>query len=329
MEVRILSAEDVRQALPMSIAVEAMKEAYVQLSREQVSMPLRSRIDVTQHNGLTLFMPALLHDTQDMAIKIVSVFPDNIENNIATINAIVVALDAKTGIPMAIIEGASLTAIRTGAASGAATDLLARRDSKTLAIFGSGVQARTQLEAVCTVRSIEQVWVFSLDKPGAREFVDEMTGRGPIPDRITIVESPTAAIAEADVICTATTSSTPVFNGKELKSGTHINAVGSFTPEMQELDAETVKKSRVVVDAIDAALDEAGDLIIPINQGLITPDWIHAELGDIVTGEKPGRTSSDQITLFKSVGLAVQDAISAGRALSRAIEASLGQIISL
>jgi alanine dehydrogenase len=329
MEVRILNTEEVRQALPMSIAVEAMKEAYAQLSRGQVSMPLRSRVDVTQHNGVTLFMPAMLHDTQDMAIKIVSVFPDNIKNNIATINAIVVVLDAKTGIPMAIMEGASLTAIRTGAASGAATDLLARRDSKTLAIFGSGVQARTQLEAVCTVRSIEQVWVFSLDKPGAREFVDEMAGRSPIPNLITIVESPTAAIAEADVICTATTSSTPVFDGKELKSGTHINAVGSFTPEMQELDAETIKKSRVVVDAIEAALDEAGDLIIPINQGLITPDWIHAELGDIVTGEKPGRTSSDQITLFKSVGLAVQDAISAGRALSRAIEVSLGQIISL
>jgi ornithine cyclodeaminase/alanine dehydrogenase-like protein (mu-crystallin family) len=156
-----------------------------------------------------------------------------------------------------------------------------------------------------------------------------MAGRDPIPNRITIVENPTAAIAEADVICTATTSSTPVFDGKELKSGTHINAVGSFTPEMQELDAETVKKSRVVVDAIEAALDEAGDLIIPINQGLITPDWIHAELGDIVTGKKPGRTSSDQITLFKSVGLAVQDAISAGRALSRTKEAGLGQIVHL
>lgn len=329
MEVRILNADEVRQALPMSVAVEAMKEAYAQLSREQVSMPLRSRIDVTKHNGVTLFMPAMLHDTQDMAIKIVSVFPDNVENNLTTINAIVIALDARTGIPMAIMEGASLTAIRTGAASGAATDLLARQDSRTLALFGSGVQARTQLEAVCTVRPIEQVWVFSLDKPGAREFVDEMAGRDPIPTRITIVETPSTAIAEADVICTATTSSTPVFDGKEIRSGTHINAVGSFTPEMQELDAETVKRSRVVVDEKKAALDEAGDLIIPINQGLITSDWIHAELGEIVTGEKSGRTSIDQITLFKSVGLAVQDAIAAGRALGRAKEADLGQIIQL
>jgi ornithine cyclodeaminase len=329
MEVRVLNAGEVRQALPMSIAVEAMKEAFAQLSRGQASMPMRSRIDVTKQEGITLFMPALLHDSQDMAIKIVSVFPRNVDSNLATINAVVVVIDAKTGIPIAILEGASLTAIRTGAASGAATDLLARPDSRSVAIFGSGVQARTQLEAVCTVRSIEQVWVFSLDKPGARGFANEMAGRGPIPNRINIAESPRAAIVEADVICTATTSSTPVFDGTELKPGTHINAVGSFTPDMQELDVETIKKSLLIVDSIEAALDEAGDLIIPINQGLITTDWIHAELGDIVIGKKSGRDNPDQITLFKTVGLAVQDAISARRALRRAEEIDLGQIINL
>lgn len=329
MEIRVLTAKDIRKALPMVKAIAAMKEAYAQLSSGQASVPLRSQIDVPQHGGITFFMPALLHDTQDMAVKIVSVFPRNLEKGLATINAVVIALNPETGQPIAVMEGASLTAIRTGAASGAATDLLARANARSVAIFGSGVQARTQLEAVCTVRPIEQAWVFNLDKPGANAFAEEMAGHGPIPKQITIVESPRAAIAEADVICTATTSSTPVFDGKELQPGTHINAVGSFTPDMQEIDAETVKKAFVIVDSREAVLAEAGDLIIPIEQGEISAEWIHAELGEIITGRKPGRTVADQITLFKSVGIAAQDAIAASRALAGAEEAGLGKLICL
>ena len=329
MEIRVLTAKDIRKALPMASAIVAMKEAYAQLSNGQASIPLRSHIDVTQHDGIAFFMPALLHDTQDMAVKIVSVFPRNLEKGLATINAIVIALNPETGQPIAVMEGASLTAIRTGAASGAATDLLARANASSVAIFGSGVQARTQLEAVCTVRPIEQVSVFSLDEPGVKAFVDEMAGRGPIPKQITIEEKPSAAIAEADVICTATTSSSPVFDGKELKPGTHINAVGSFTPDMQEIDAETVKKALVIVDSREAALAEAGDLIIPIEQGEINAEWIHAELGEIVAGRKPGRTGAEQITLFKSVGIAAQDAIAASRALAGASEAGIGELIYL
>ena len=329
MEIRVLSAEEVQQALPMSVAIEAMKEAYTQLSNGQASVPLRSRINVTQHEGITFFMPALLHNTQDMAVKIVSVFPRNPDKGLATITAVVIALNSETGQPIAVLEGASLTAIRTGAASGAATDLLARENTRSVAIFGSGVQAKTQLEAVCTVRSIEQVWVYSLDEPGAKSFISEMAGYGPIPTDISLVDRPNEAISNADVICTATTSSTPVFNGSELKPGTHINAIGSFTPTMQEIDTETVRKARVVVDSREAALAEAGDLIIPIEQGVITADWIYAELGEIVSGERPGRIDSVQITLFKSVGVAVQDAVAASRALIGAEEAGLGQIIHL
>jgi len=329
MEIRMLTTEDIKKALPMVHAIAAMKEAYAQLSSGQASVPLRSHIDVTQHDGITFFMPALLHNTQDMAVKIVSIFPRNLERGLATISALVIALNPETGQPIAVMEGASLTAIRTGAASGAATDLLAQADARSVAIFGSGVQARTQLEAVCTVRPIEQVSVFSLDNPGAKAFVDEMAGRGLIPKQITIVENPSAAIAEADVICTATTSSTPVFDGKELKPGTHINAVGSFTPDMQEIDTETVKKALVIVDSRKAALAETGDLIIPIEQGEISAEWIHAELGEIVTGRKPGRTGADQITLFKSVGIAAQDAIAASRALTGAADAGIGKLIQL
>ena len=329
MEIRVLNAQEVRQALPMATAIEAMKEAYSQLSSGQACVPLRSRIDVTQHDGITLFMPALLHSSNDMAVKIVSVFPHNLDKGLPTINAIVIALDSETGQPIAVMEGASLTAIRTGAASGAATDLLALPEANSLAIFGSGAQARTQLEAVCTVRKIERVWVYSLDEPGAEVFVDEMAGHGPIPNDLKLVASPSEAIAEADVICTATTSSTPVFNGAELKPGTHINAIGSFTPDMQEVDIETILRSMVVVDSREAVLAEAGDLIIPIDKGVITAEWIHAELGEIINGAKSNRLDPNQITLFKSVGVAVQDAIAASRALKGAEVASLGQAIQI
>ena len=313
----------------MSQAIEAVKEAYAQLSAGGADLPLRSRIDVPEHQGTTFFMPAYLGSTADLAVKIVSVFPRNVAQGIPTIAAVVIVLDASTGRPTAILEGASLTAIRTGAASGAATDVLARPEAKRVAIFGSGAQARTQLEAVCTVRRIEGVRVFSLDPKGARSMAEELAGRGPVPSDVVVASTPDEAIADADIICTATTSETPVFRGADLKPGTHINAIGSYTPQMQEVDPTTILRSLVVVDSKEAVLAEAGDLLIPIEQGKMTPDVIHAELGEILNGDRHGRTSPEQITLFKSVGVAVQDAITAGRALARAKQLGLGQMIEL
>lgn len=313
----------------MHEAIEAMKEAYRQLSAGMASVPLRTRIEVTDREGVALFMPALLHTTGDLAVKIVSVFPKNVQRELPTIHAVVVAIDPDTGRPLALIEGGSLTAIRTGAASGAATDLLARSGARRVAIFGSGVQARTQLEAVCAVRDIEEACVYSIDTEGARAFAEEMAGVGPIPPQINVAGKPIEALAMADVICTATTSSTPVFSGRDLRAGTHINAVGAYTPEMQELDEHAVAQSYVVVDSREAVLAEAGDLMIPIQKGLIREDHIRAELGEIVSGDAQGRSTEDQITLFKSVGVAVQDAAAAGLALRRAEELGLGQVVEL
>jgi len=327
MEIRVLNAEQVRQALPMSAAVEAMKQAFGQLSSGAVALPLRSRIEV--ESSFSLFMPAYLKSSGDLAVNIVSVYPGNPDRGLPTIHAAVMVLASGTGKPVALMEGASLTAIRTGAASGAATDLLARPEASTVAIFGSGVQARTQLEAVCTVREIKQAWVISLDEPGMQAFVDEMAGKGPIPKDLRIASNPAQAVAQADVICAATTASQPVFAGSQLPAGTHINAVGSFTPSMQEIDSETIQRALVVVDSRQAALAEAGDLIIPIQRGDIREDWIKAELGEIVNGSHPGRTDAGQITLFKSVGVAVQDAAAASYALQGAIAADLGSRIEL
>jgi ornithine cyclodeaminase len=328
MEIRILTAQEVRSALPMAEAIDAVKEAYRQFSSGQATVPLRTRLEVPRYGGMALFMPASL-GSGEMGVKIVSVYPGNVERELPTIHALVVVLDSASGRPLALLEGGSLTALRTGAASGAATDILARADSRSVAIFGSGAQARTQLEAICTVRAIERVWIYSLDVPGAEAMVREMRGRAPVPKALSIVQSPSDAIKDADIVCTATVSSTPVFEGRQLRPGTHVNAIGSYTPEMQEIDAETVLRSLVVVDSREAVLAETGDLLVPIRRGLITPHWIHAELGEIIAGREPGRTSPGQVTVFKSVGLAVQDALAAGRALARAETQGLGQVIQL
>jgi alanine dehydrogenase len=324
MQLIILNAEEVRTALPMQAAIEAMKAAFAQLSAGDAQFPLRSKLDIEEFEGITLIMPAYLSETKDLAVKVVSVFPQNLAISEPTIYAAVLALDSATGRPQALMEGSALTAIRTGAASGAATDLLARADASVVGLFGSGIQARTQLEAVCNVRDVMNVRIFSLDRQGAEIFVQELAGRTPIPPQLEIVDNPAEAVQDADIICTATTSSRPVFSAEALKPGTHINAIGAFTPEMQEIGSDTIVQARIFVDSRGAALDEAGDLIIPLTEGIITEDHIVGELGEVVRGTIPGRTSEDEITLFKSVGVAVQDAIAAARALENAVALGLG-----
>ena len=332
MEVRLLSADDVRRALPMAEAIAGMKAAYAQLSAGQADMPLRSRVTVASQ-GTTLVMPAYLAGSDDLAVKIVSVFPGNSQRQEPVIYALVLALDAATGRPLALLEGGTLTAIRTGAGAGAATDVLARPDAAVVAIIGSGVQARTQLEAVCTVRPIQGVRVYSPTRAHAEAFAADMAGhgagRGPIPAAIEVIADADAAVRAADIICAATTSAVPVFSGAALKPGAHVNAIGSYTLAMQEVDAETIRRALVVVDSRAAALAEAGDLIIPLQAGVIHEGHIHAELGEILNGRKPGRTDPDQITYFKSVGVAAQDAVAARLALRQAIAQDLGTAVTL
>jgi ornithine cyclodeaminase/alanine dehydrogenase-like protein (mu-crystallin family) len=329
MELRILNANEVRQALPMIEAIAGMKAAFAQLSQGQAEVPLRSRVPVPAHNGVSIFMPAYLAESDDLAVKVVSVFPDNARRGQPVIYGLVLVLDASSGRPLALLEGGALTAIRTGAASGAATDLLARPDTAVAAIIGCGVQARTQLEAVCTVRPIQEVRVYSIDRAQAETFAAEMAGVGPIPLTVQVVDGPQAAVSEADIVCTATTSTTPVFHGRDLKPGAHVNAVGAYTPEMQEVDVETIRRSLVVVDSRASVLAEAGDLMIPLAAGEIQESHIHAELGEIVAGTRPGRTHSQQITTFKSVGVAVQDAVAARIALAGAARRNLGTLVEM
>jgi len=307
-----------------------MKRAYASLSDGKADAPLRTRLPIPPHNGLALFMPAYVQtdETEALAVKIVSIHPENPKRGLPYIHAAVLVLEAETGRAMALLEGGSLTAIRTGAGSGAAMDLLARKDSRVVAIFGAGVQGRTQLEAACTVRNIQSAWVYDANRESAEKFAAEMAGRGSVPRNLRAAESPAQAASEADIICTATTSTHPVFADADVKSGAHISAIGSYTPEMQEVPAETVTRAKIVVDSRSATLAETGDLLKPMQAGLFDETHIHAELGEIVLGRKPARTSESEITYFKSVGIAVQDAMAAQLALQNAEKMGLGQKVN-
>jgi len=322
MKLRLLSREDVRRALPMAKAIAAVRSAFAQLSTGQADVPVRVTLNVPRHQGVTLCMPGYLSKADQMAVKIVSVFNDNPTRGLPLIHALVVVLDAETGAPIAVMDGTTLTALRTGAASGVATDLLARPDAETVAIIGAGVQGRTQLEAVCAVRPIRAVWVYDLSPERAAVYADEMHRMLSIP--VKTATTPSEAVRQADVICTATTSTTPVCDDEDIRPGTHINAVGAYTPEMQEIPVETVLRAKVVVDQREASLAEAGDLLIPIQQGRMTAEHIYAELGEIAAGVRVGRASTDEITFFKSVGVAVQDVAAANAVLETAQAEGLG-----
>jgi ornithine cyclodeaminase len=319
MQIRILTHDDVQTALPMPEAIDIMKNAFGQLSAGNATVPLRSKI--SSDKGDTLLMPAYLRSSQDLGIKIVSIYKDNLSLGLPTVTAIAIVLDPQTGLPKALIDGDSLTAIRTGATGGLASELLSRRNSKTVALFGAGVQGRAQLQGVMTVRSITQVNLIDLSLSAAQKLADEISTWASAPT-VNLVSNPREAIQDADIIITATTSSDPVFNGNDLRPGTHITGVGSYTPQMREVDEITVGRAMIVVDSREACLSEAGDIIIP-------KAAIDAEIGEIINGFKKGRQTDHEITFFKTVGVAVEDAAAAAAILAEAEENGLGTVIEL
>jgi ornithine cyclodeaminase/alanine dehydrogenase-like protein (mu-crystallin family) len=276
-----------------------------------------------------LAMPASLPGLPALGAKLVSVFPQNRGTGRPVVQAVVALIDTHTGAPSAVIEGTSLTALRTGAATGLATDLLASRDAAIVTVFGAGAQARSQLEAVCAVRHVTQARVVARATEHAEAFakwaLDQPWIRGAT---VLAASSADVAVRGADIIITATTSATPVFPGRLGERGMHINAVGSFQSYTREVDSDLVARSLIVVDSRDAALAEAGDLVIPLKEGRIAGSETWAELGEVAAG-KGGRRQSDDITLFKSVGNAVQDLAVGALAVERAAAAGRGTRVPL
>jgi ornithine cyclodeaminase/alanine dehydrogenase-like protein (mu-crystallin family) len=323
--VLILSAEDVRRSLPMPAAIASQRRAFAALATGEAVLPLRTPVPVPSEEAVTLFMPARM--AGDLGAKVVSVFPRNPARGLEMIQGVLLLVDATTGRPLALMDAAQLTALRTGAVSGLATDLLARPDARTAAVLGSGVQAATQLLAVCAVRPIEQVRIFSRNPQHVAAFVRRMQPE--VKAVLRPASSAEEAVRDADVVCAATTSTSPVFSGADLRQGAHVNGVGSFTTEAQEVDADTVRRAgKVFVDHRGAALAEAGDVVIPLRQGLIGADDL-VELGAVVVGSHPGRTWPEAVTFFKSVGLAVQDVAAGAEVLRRARGLGLGVEVHL
>jgi len=325
----ILNANDVQRALPMSDAIAAMREAFTALTSRQAIVPPRSHFEIAEHHGVTLVMPAFVGgpaECQALAVKTVSLYDENQSRGLARIQAAVTLFEPNTGRPVALLDGGSLTAIRTAAAPGLATDLLARPESRRVAVFGAGVQSRQQILAMCSVRPIERVRVFAPTRSKVEALVAAM--RLELPDiQWETAENPGKAVEEADIICCASTSRRPVFSDADIAPGVHVNAIGSFQPTVVEVPAETVCRARVFVDSVEAAWEEAGDLIQPLLSARIDREHLAGELGALVQGQVAGREDVQQITLFKSVGIAAQDAVAARVAVANAREQGLGQTV--
>ena len=322
----ILTADDLRKAVPMEQAMESVASAFAQLSAGQADVPLRPHVAVPPEDGLLLVMPAYLAGSGALGVKLLTLFPHNAErHHLPTINALVLLFDTSNGLPLALMDGGWLTALRTGAASGVATRLLARQDARVLALFGAGAQALSQAWAVCVARPIERIWLVNRTRASAERLAEALRAFGaPIPGDVRVAASAREALGDADVVCCATASPTPLFDDADLRSGTHINGTGAYLPTMQEVPAATVARARIVVDQRGAAWAEAGDLVMPREQGLIDEGHIAGELGEVVAGRIAGRSDAAQITFFKSVGNAVQDVAVAQLAAGRARALGLG-----
>ncbi len=294
-EPRLIGAEELRARLPMAAAVDALETAFRTL--DAGGGPLRSTVETS--SGSLLLMPAF--GAAGVGVKLVTLTPSNPGRGVPYIQASYVLFDADTQSPEAVLDGAALTALRTGAVSGLATRHLARADAARLVLFGAGVQARAHLEAMCAVRPVSELIVVSRSRPAAESLVEDGLGRG-LAARVGDPD----AVADADLICTCTTSEDPVFDGSLLRPGVHVNAVGSHRPDARELDTETIRRGRVVVETRDVGLAEAGELAIPIAEGALAAGDVAADLAETVRGV-PVRRSPEDLTVFKSVGMAFED----------------------
>ena len=329
-DILILKESDISSMITMSDIIEADKEALSIYSSQKSNIPLRSNLDIPEYKGQCLFMNGYAAPAKALGVKIVSVYPENINKNLTSVPATMVLVDAETGMVNSLIDGTYLTRLRTGAISGLATDILARKDSKIFALFGTGGQAVTQLEAVLTVRKIEEVRVFDLFKDRAQEFAKKMSEKFSKKFNVKIIaaESSDKAVENADIITTVTTSKKPVFDASKVKKNAHINGVGSYTPEMQEIPGDIlVMANKIFVDTRDGAVNESGDLIKPIQSGLIKKEKINGELGEVINGVMKGRENDDEMTFFKTTGSAVLDLVAAQKIYEMAKAKKVGQMV--
>lgn len=333
MKILVLNKADMQKVFNAAKAIAADKEALSLYSAGKCNIPLRANLDVPEHNGQSLYMYGYAAPANALGVKIVCTYPNNIDKGIPSVPATMVLQNAETGETCSMMDGTYLTQVRTGAVAGLATDYLARKDSKVFAVFGTGGQAPGQIDAVLTVRpEIELVKLFDMNLERAAAFAEEMNARfaGKFKAKFVAAKTSAEAVEGADIITTCTTAKVPVFDGKLVKKGAHINGVGSYTPEMSEIDEYivTTAASKVYMDTPDAVA-ESGDFIKPINKGTFKAEQITGELGALINGEIVGRESDDEITFFETTGSAVLDIVCAQAIYESAVEMGIGQVIEL
>lgn len=321
---RFLSRKDVENVLSMNDAIYIIEKAFTDLANGRALMPLRTPIQVPQHNGLALFMPAYLAGMGALGTKVVTVYRDNlVKYDLPTVLGTILLFDEKNGVPLAIMEAGFLTAMRTGAVSGLATRLLARDNARVHTMFGTGGMARAHAWAVACVRHVEKLILYSIDSLEIRQIFRDSLAEI-LDAEIVLAEDPHAAVEEADIVTLITNAKDPIVKGDWFSPGTHINCAGAHDPEMREIDSKTVVRSKVICDLLETCKVEVGDFIIPIREGEWSWDRVHGSLGDVVIGEVKGRENDEEITLFKSVGLAIQDISTAFQVYQKAIEKNVG-----
>lgn len=302
--IKFLSSTDIRKLISMEEAINAMQQAFASYSEGTSRVPQRYVSEIEGVGMDLFFKPAYNKSLGRIAVKILTQKTGGVVQGVPSIMGVILLLDMKTGAILSMMDGTYLTALRTGAASGIATKLLARDNANTVAIFGCGAQGKTQLEAICDVRPIKQALLYDTNTDAAENLKIEME------ERLNIyidVEQDLQNLKQADIICTATNSEKPLFSRDDISEGVHINAIGSYKPNMQELDPLIIKSGKLFVDSREAVLKESGDLIKPISRKVFSENIIKAEIGELIKNKVSGRQTDDEITIFKSVGLGVQD----------------------
>lgn len=327
MNVLILAGSDIAQLLPMGACIDVMADALSGLTRGDAVLPLRQVLRLPDGKSAFAVMPASLGQSKAVGAKVITVFPDNHGTSFDSHQGAVLLFEAEHGSLAAVMDASSITAIRTAAVSGLATRLLARDDATELAILGTGVQARTHLDAVRAVRRVDRVRVWSRSRDSVCAFAETESRRHGV--QVEPASSARAAVEGADIVCTVTASREPVLAGEWLRDGAHVNAVGASLPFARELDTAAMARSRLFVDRRESALNEAGDFLIPRKEGVIGDDHIVGELGELLLGRVPGRRNGAEVTVFKSLGLAVEDVAAAAYLYERAMAEQRGTRVDL
>jgi len=327
MPIRLLNRAEVTRLLPMEECIEAMVAALSALSRGAAQLPLRTVLRVGGDIGFFGVMPGELREPPAVGAKIITVYHGNEGSPLDSHQGLVVLFNPGNGAPEAILDAISITAIRTAAVSGAATRVMSRDDAGDLALLGSGVQARTHLEAMACVRPLRRVRVWSRHPARAREFVEWAPHS--LKQTVEPMETAARAVEGADLICTVTASATPVLEGAWVTTGAHLNVVGSSVATSREIDTSAMARGRLIVDRVESVMKEAGDFLIPRAEGAIDDDHIRGELGDVLTGRVAGRTGPDEVTIFKSLGLAIEDLAAGELVLRKANASGVGVVVDL